>query len=101
MAKNKDILKYALDNDIDVDKAYDVINNFFLYFKENLGSETFPDIRIKKLGLFTPAISRIKNNIRNLDKLYDKGGISKEKYDYKTELLTNYLNNYESKKSHS
>ena len=35
MAKNKDILKYALDNDIDVDKAYDVINNFFLYFKEH------------------------------------------------------------------
>lgn len=95
MAKNKDILKYALENDIDVDTAYDVINNFFLYFREHLGSETFPDIRIKKLGLFTPAISRIKNNIRNLDKLYEKGGISKDKYKFKKELLINYLKEYE------
>ena len=101
MAKNKDILKYALDNDIDVDKAYDVINNFFLYFKEHLRSDTFPDIRIKKLGLFTPAISRIKNNINNLDKLYNKGDISKDKYESKRILLTNYLKNYESKKSSS
>tara|TARA_R100001460_G_scaffold19735_1_gene40970 strand:- start:11732 stop:12025 length:294 start_codon:yes stop_codon:yes gene_type:complete len=95
MAKNKDILKYALENDIDVDIAYEVINNFFLYFREYLGSETFPDIRIKKLGLFTPAISRIKNNIRNLDNLYKKGGISKDKYKLKKELLVNYLKQYE------
>jgi hypothetical protein len=95
MAKNKDILKYALENDIDVDTAYDVINNFFLYFREHLGSETFPDIRIKRLGLFTPAISRIKNNIRNLDRLYEKGGISKDKYKCKKELLINYLKEYE------
>jgi len=95
MAKNKDILKYALENDIDVDIAYEVINNFFLYFREHLGSETFPNIRIKKLGLFTPAISRIKNNIRNLDNLYEKGGISKDKYTFKKELLINYLKKYE------
>lgn len=101
MGKNKDILKYALDNDIDVDSAYDVINNFFIYFKDSLSSETFPNIRVKKLGLFTPAISRIRNNINNLNKLYQRGGISKESYEYKKRLLTNYLNNYESKKSSS
>lgn len=99
MGRNKDILKYALDNDINQQDAYDVINNFFNYFKDNLGGEEMFDIRLKKIGLFTPAISRVRNNIRNLDNLYKKGGISKNVYDYKKGLLTNYLKNYESKKS--
>jgi len=99
MGRNKDILKYALDNDINEEDAYDVINNFFNYFKENLGGEEMLNIRLKKIGLFTPAISRIRNNIRNLDNLFKKGGISEKSYNYKKDLLTNYLKDYESKKS--
>ena len=80
MSKNKDILKYALDNDINPEDAYDVINNFFNYFKDNLGGDEMFDIRLKKIGLFTPAISRVRNNIRNLDNLYAKGGIPEKIY---------------------
>ena len=99
MPRNPLIQKYAKQIGENEDIVNEAIISFFTYFKGCMKSPLLPDIRLKGFGVFKPAISRLKQYLKGLNNKKDKGLISESEYERKTNLIINYLNNNEFKKS--
>lgn len=99
MPRNSLIKKYAQQIGENEDVVNEAIVSFFTYFKGCMKSPSLPDIRLKGFGVFKPALSRLKQYLVGLNKKKAKGFISDSEYERKTNLITNYLDGYEFKKS--
>lgn len=93
MPRNKSIIKFAKENGIDEDVAREAILSFFSYFRNCMKMPTLPDIRLKGLGVFKPAISRLKQTLNSVEARKAKGLISEEVYEKKKNLINDYLKN--------
>lgn len=86
------IAKYLKERGIeDKEKSYEAIQTFFLYFKESMKSDTLPEIRLKGLGSFQIAISRMKEALLILENQNKKGTITQEYYQERKNQLLIYL----------
>lgn len=97
MPKNSFIEKYAKEIGKDEDVVNDAIICFFNYFKVCIKSKSLPDIRLKGFGVFKPALSRLKQCLKLLDN--KRRYMSLESYNRRKNLIINYLNDHEFKKS--
>jgi hypothetical protein len=101
MPRNILIKKYAKHIGKDEEVVNEAIISFFTYFKGCMKSSSLPDIRLKGFGVFRPALSRLKQYLIGLENKKKKDLISPSEYERKKDLITNYLDNHEFKKSSS
>lgn len=63
---------------VPVEEVKDVIDYFFVTFKENITDPRMPTIKISNLGTFRPTIGRFKWHIRSIRSNYRRKRISRE-----------------------
>lgn len=96
MPRNSLIDKYAKEIGKDSDIVHDAIVCFFNYVKKSMKLPSLPDIRLKGFGVFRPALSRLKQQLRGLEK--KKDFMDFDVYSKKKKYITKYLNDHEFKK---
>ena len=68
----------------------DICRYPFKFVKFVMASGELKNIRLQYLGVFTVSKSRVNYNKKTLEENYNKGLISKDKYEKKLKILNNY-----------
>ena len=69
-----------------------ICNSPFKFTKEVINRGTLKNIRLQYFGVFEVSPSRVKYSLKTLEENYKENKISKDRYDKRKEILSNYEN---------
>lgn len=75
--------------EISKEECKQICESPFKMLKEAITGGTLKDIRLPYFGIFKVNKSRVKYSLKNLEKKFQEGLISEEKYNKRKQVLTN------------
>ena len=79
-----------LHDSIPLSEFRNICNSPFKFTKEVINRGTLKNIRLQYFGVFEVSPSRVKYSLKTLEENYKENKISKDRYDKRKEILSNY-----------
>ena len=85
---NKD---FFLRRNLSIQQVYTIVTSPFAYLKQNLKNNRIYVQRHQYLGTFYTTVKRAKDALKDVEKKYNKGSISEQKYLEVKEMIEEFL----------